>query len=143
MDGDKMANTTQIMHMLDWNMPPKTQAEGISLAKNLTTVAPFIQPLTPAYNKNVWGNCALIIAEKSDEELRPYLAELMEWLQDMNWPGAFCIQDRLRKFSDVNDVRSAVNDCIGKARCCEDSVWESNLKFLLQKLNDKPTEIVR
>ncbi|MBQ9119946.1 MAG: DivIVA domain-containing protein, partial [Lachnospiraceae bacterium] len=42
---------------------------------------------------------ALILAEKSDEELSPHLIQLMEWLQDLNWPGAVCIQDRLKAFS--------------------------------------------
>ena len=46
----------------------------------METIIPFIQPLTPRHNKNVWENCAAIIAEKSDEELETYLTELLEWL---------------------------------------------------------------
>lgn len=128
-----MVDITEIMDMLDWNMHPEIQAKGISLAKNIKTIIPFIQPVTPKHNKNVWENCAVILAEKNDEELKPHLIELLEWLQDMNWPGAFCILDRLQRYSDNNSIHSAINVCIEKAKDCGDEVWESNLYLLLQK----------
>ena len=128
-----MIDITQIMDMLDWNMSPEIQSKGISLAKNIETIIPFIQPLTPKYNKNVWGNCAVIIAEKSDEELKPHLVELLEWLQDMNWPGAFCILNRLQNYSDENSIRNAIAVCLEKAKKCKNEVWESNLRLLLYK----------
>lgn len=81
-----MQDITEIMDMLDWHKLPEIQTKGIAQAKDAETIRPFIQPLTPEHNKNVWENCAAIIAEKSDEKLRPYLAELLEWVQDMNWP---------------------------------------------------------
>ena len=133
MEGIKMVGITEIMDMLDWNMPPEIQSKGISLARNIETIIPFIQPLTPEHNKNVWENCAVIITEKGDEKLKPYLVELLEWLQDMNWPGAFCILDRLQRYSDNNSIHSAINVCIEKAKDCGDEVWESNLYLLLQK----------
>ena len=128
-----MVDVTEIMDMLDWHMPPEIQSKGISLARDIEIIIPFIQPLTPKHNKNVWGNCAVIVAEKSDEKLKPYLVELLEWLQDMNWPGAFCILDRLQRYSDNKSLHSAINICIEKAKDCGDKVWESNLYLLLQK----------
>lgn len=128
-----MVDVTEIMDMLDWHMPPEIQSKGISLARDIEIIIPFIQPLTPKHNKNVWGNCAVIVAEKSDEKIKPYLVELLEWLQDMNWPGAFCILDRLQRYSDNKSIRSAINICIEKAKDCGDKVWESNLYLLLQK----------
>lgn len=125
-----MTSATDIMDMLDWHMPHEIQAKGRLLAKCIDTIIPFIQPLTPKYNKNVWNNCALIIAEQSDEKLKPHLVELLEWLQDMNWPGAFHILNRLRKFSDNNSICNAITICIEKAKGCQDGVWESNLLML-------------
>lgn len=133
-----MVDVTEIMDMLDWHMPPEIQAKGISLAKNIKTIIPFIQPLTPKYNKNVWGNCAVILAEKSDEELKPHLIELLEWLQDMNWPGAFRILDRLQKYSDNNSIHNAINICIEKAKGCNDEVWEENLNVIHSDTADSP-----
>lgn len=129
-----MADITEIMDMLDWHMSSEIQAEGISLARNIETIIPFIQPLTPKYNKNVWENCAVIISERSDKEIKPHLPKVLEWLQDMNWPGAFCILDRLKNYSDKNSVLSAISTCIQKAKDCNDEIWEDNLLTLQRML---------
>ena len=109
-----MADIAEIMDMIDWHMPSEIRIKGVSLARDTETIIPFIQPLTPEHNKNVWEGCAVIIAEKSDEDLKPYLVELLGWLQDMNWPGAFCILNRLQRYADNNSLRDAINICIEK-----------------------------
>lgn len=134
MEGIKMVDITEIMDMLDWHMPSEIQLEGISLARNIETIIPFIQPLTPKHNKNVWDNCAVIIAEKSDEKIKPHLVELLEWLQDMNWPGAFCILDRLKNYSDNNSILSAISICLQRAKDCNDGIWEDNLLMLQEMI---------
>lgn len=131
-----MLNILPIMDMLDWNMPPEIQAEGRSLAKGLVSIAPFIQPLTPKYNKNVWENCAIIISERSDETLKPYLFELLEWLQDLNWPGSSYVLDRLKKYQDKNTILKAIDLCVEKAKLSKDDVWEYNLRFLLRSIKN-------
>lgn len=131
MESIKMVNITEIMDMLDWNMPLETQAKGIALAKDIGIIIPFIQPQTPKHNKNVWENCAAIIVGESDEKLKPHLVELLEWLQDMNWPGAFCILGRLKQYTDYKSLHGAINVCVEKARGCNDVVWEFNLYLLM------------
>ena len=51
----------------------------------------------------------------------------------MNWPGAFCILNRLQRYVDNNSLRDAINICIENAKKCGDEVWESNLRLLLHK----------
>lgn len=51
----------------------------------------------------------------------------------MNWPGAFCILNRLQRYADNNSLRDAINICIENAKKCGDEVWESNLRLLLHK----------
>lgn len=131
-----MIGITEILDMIDWSMPAETQSKGISLASKFENIVPFIQPLTPKHNKNVWENCAAIISQKSDEEIKPYLVELLEWLQDMNWPGAFCILDRLRKYSDKNTILEAINTCIEKAKENGDDIWNSNLHLLFDNTSN-------
>lgn len=105
----KLINIEEIMNMLDWHMSPEIQSKGIALAKNIESIIPFIQPITERYNKNVWENCAIIIASKSDEELTPHLAKLLDWLQDMNWPGALIILERLKLFSGENLIKPFID----------------------------------
>lgn len=122
---------TKILDMLDRNNPAAVQLEGMRLAEETGEIKPFIQPLTPRHSKNVWENCAIIISAKSDEELKDYLGELLEWLQDMNWPGAFRIFDRFKCFSDRNLIVHAINESIKTAKSANDEIWEQNLRLLL------------
>lgn len=125
-----MDDIATIMDMLDWNMSLEIQTKGRELAKKQKCVKPFIQPLSPQYNKNVWENCALILGERSDEELKPYLVELMEWLQDMNWPGAFLVCDRLQKYVGNDSFKEAYANCFERAKRNNDEIWERNLTTL-------------
>ena len=72
------------------------EEQGIAEARKLKNIFPFIQPIVAGKNsKLVWEPCAKVVALKSDEELLQYIYLLLEWLQDMNWPGAEIIFDRL------------------------------------------------
>lgn len=83
-----MFDIDYVMDLLDWNNSAEKQKQGIKLAREIKCINVFLQPGRP-YGKNVWSNCAKILSEKTNEELSPYLIELMEWLQDMNWPVHF------------------------------------------------------
>lgn len=125
-----MIDIDYIMSLLDWNQSIADQEKGIKMAGQIEGVNVFLQPCNKNYNKNVWDNCAKILSERTDEELAPYLVELLEWLQDLNWPGAFCIFDRLQKYADKSSYDRAFNTCLKYARAAKDDVWESNLRML-------------
>jgi len=125
-----MTSIVEIMDMLDWHQEPEIQARGRILAQKIEPIAPFIQPLTLRHNKNVWENCAIIIAERNDEEIKQHLIELLEWLQDMNWPGFFQILHRLQVYSDNISINNAVAVCEIKAKDSKDIPWENNLRLL-------------
>ena len=58
------------------------------------------------------------------------IVELLAWLQDLNWPGALCIFDRLQKYEDKVSYNRALDTCLKYAKAVEDDVWESNLRML-------------
>ena len=118
------------MDLLDWNNSIEKQEQGIKLAKEVKCINVFLQPGSHYYGKNVWGNCAKILSARSNEELSPYLIELMEWLQDMNWPGAFCILNRLKEMVNEQLFKHSYTICLKCAKALDDEVWESNLKIL-------------
>ena len=93
-----MVNIDYIMELIDWNNSIEEQALGIRLARDVKCINAFLQPGTP-YGGNVWDNCAKILSERTDVELEPYIIELLEWIQDFNWPGALTIVNRLKVFS--------------------------------------------
>ena len=125
-----MIDIDYIMGLLDWNKSIADQAEGIKMAENIENINVFLQPCSKNYNKNVWDNCAKILSARSNEELSPYMIELMEWLQDMNWPGAFCIFERLKGMVNEQLFQHSYTICLKCAQALDDEVWESNLRML-------------
>ena len=90
-----MDGIQEIYRMLNWEEPEEIRTKGICLAKEIEDLSLLILP--PAA-PSVWECCARILSEKSDLALAPYLARLLDWLRDLNWPGASIILDRLKKF---------------------------------------------
>lgn len=126
-----MVNIDYIMGLLDWNNSSEKQLLGIKLARDVKCINAFLQPGLP-YGKNIWDNCAKILSERTDEELSPYLLELMEWLQDLNWPGVFIIIERLKVFSGdllLTPYVQIINRI--KDRPENDNTWLDNLTILL------------
>ena len=99
-----MTNIDEIYDLFTWDNTDtpeeysQREKQGLELAKGVKNLFPFLQPFLPnGKSKSVWESCAKVIADRSDEELVPYLSFLFEWLQDLNWPGAEIILDRLAK----------------------------------------------
>ena len=119
-------HTEALLDMLDWNQPEEIQKSACKAAAG-EDIKIFLQPCTKRHNKNVWDNCARILSQKTDDQLSPYLQELFCWIKDMNWPGAFEIRDRLKKYSGKNELRQAYEEAIQKARATKDRAWLDNL----------------
>lgn len=117
-----------IMELISMNNSKEAQSCGIELARKIECFNVFFQPNNPHYNKNVWDNCALIISEKTDDELVPYLSKMFEWLMDLNWPGAEIIMDRIRKLNKSPMFYLVWNNCKKCAIALEDEIWLRNLE---------------
>ena len=139
-----MYNIDKIMDMLDCNNSVGVQEKGIEFAKNVKCINVFVLPKHPGYNKNVWENCAKILADKTDKILNPYLIKLLEWIKDLNWPGALIIINRLKKIYDTEMLSFAVKECIRIASVTDNHIWLENLSELLdnKKLKEKLPEDV-
>lgn len=122
--------TEYILDLLDKENEPIRQIRGRQLARSVKDLKVFLQPLDKKHNKNVWTNCARVVSDRSDDELAPYLVQILEWLQDMDWPGAQCILDRLNRYGKAATLRCAFNVCIRRARETRNTVWEENLIML-------------
>ena len=121
-----MYNFDSIMEKLDWHAPASIQEEGRFMAEKISNISVFIQPMDSKYNKNVWENCAIVLSKKDDRTLAPYLTELLMWLQDLNWPGAVCILERMKSFTG-DDFKNALQKCISQAKENGDEIWLNTL----------------
>ena len=70
------------------------QQQGLDEAAKVSYLSIFMQP---SEGKDLWESCAKVLANRTDEELEPYLIQMFGWLQDANWPGFDIIYDRLRE----------------------------------------------
>ena len=116
-------NIDELFKMLSWNSPRDLQEKGLAEARKVEYLSVFLQPRE---SKSVWENCARVLIEKSDLELELYLIDLFKWLQDMNWPGAELIYDRLKKMPK-SFVRLAHNYCLEIAKHTDDDCWKQVL----------------
>ena len=118
-----MKDIEQIFDDLSSMNSEEVQARGMEAARQIKHLTVLIMPLM---NKPIWYNCAKVIAEKSDEELKPYFMLLLRWLQDINWPGADIIYDRLLEVNDesfIDDYRISLS----MAQKSGDRPWEAAL----------------
>ncbi len=126
-----MVDIDYIMELLDWNRTEEEQAEGLRLARQVKAFNVFLQPCDKKNSKNVWDNCALILSEKEDSDLYPYLFELFMWIRDLNWPGAFCIVERLKEYGQRNASYCRYwKEAYTCAKALKDKVWMENLKMV-------------
>ena len=130
-----MKNIGIIMKMINWNNPKRIQKLGIKYADKISDMRPFIQPDNYG-NKAVWENCAIIISNQSDDKLEPYLDELLEWLQDINWPGAFIITERLKKYSG-DKLKKSLESAVSKALKMPNEDGMMWLDYLSELLDNK------
>lgn len=126
-----MYNIDEVMDMLDCNNDVEIQEKAIELAKNVKCINVFILPKHSKCNKNVWENCAKVLADKTDKILNPYLIKILEWIEDLNRPGAIIIVDRLKKFHDTKKLLFAIKECVKRASATDNRIWLENLSDLM------------
>lgn len=121
----------RIFEMLSWNSDESTQARGIEEAKKIKNLSVLIQPIE---SKSIWENCAKVLSSKIDDELKPYLLNLFKWLQDMNWPGADIVYERLQSISR-QDIETPYRISLSVAENTNDLAWK---RALLDFYKDLP-----
>lgn len=108
-----MKNIEEILQLLSWSNSAEDQERGRDMAQNIEDISELIQP--DVEGKSAWDNCAKVLCKKTDEQLEPYLCELLEWIQDINWPGAMLILGRLKHFSGIK-LKEPVENAVKKAK---------------------------
>ena len=116
----------EIYSMMSWDNDISVQLRGIEEAKKIKSLWVFILPILENNSKSIWENCANVLASKTNNELQPYYVELLEWLKDMNWPGADVIFNRLSTIS-YDEIKLPLEICLSSSKKSNDTVWEKSL----------------
>ena len=129
-----MDRVNQIYQMLDYKNSIDIQEKGKQLARKITDLSLLI---TPPASPSVWEQCAIILSEKSDDELVPYLTSILQWLYDLNWPGALTILNRLKKFSGKQLKKSFIDSVVRAINSHDEEEGMMWLDYLSELLDNK------
>lgn len=120
-------NTDEIIRMLDMSQPLSIQEKGIKEAKEITFLWPFIMPPNKL---QTWENCAKIVADRTDEEIEPYLSELFQWTRDLNKPGSNTVYNRLAIYPKDTKFRQVLYESLRQAQQNDEKEWMMALNKL-------------
>lgn len=81
----------------------------------------------------LWEECSVILSLIRFDKVLPNFDLLLEWYQDINWPGAIRITEVIKYHRSEIDIE-IIEGTIRKAKDVNDYSWLTYLKFLLEEL---------
>lgn len=114
------------LNMLSWNKAEEEQEEVLKTISKIKNYE-WEELIIPENRKDCWYNCARILAVQSDDVLIALNDRIFEWFQDINWPGADVLIDRLHQIPP-DKIRANYLMAIEKANVQMDEVWAENLQ---------------
>lgn len=69
----------------------------------------------------------------------PFVPELLEWLKDINWPGAQKVFEIILKVH-AQELLPHLDVAIAKAREETDKDWQATLVLLRQQMNERTSD---
>ena len=127
-DIDMTVDIDTLYEMLDEEQPIEVQEAALREARKIKSLSVFMQPVEYKWS---WENCAKVICEKTDKEINNYKYEMLEWLQDLNWPGAFLIMERLEKMNPQLLLNATIY-AVKQALLLKDNEWLTYMSYLLK-----------
>ena len=88
--------------------------------------------ILPVGEKSLWQRCAFIISKMPIDFIAEHAVELMEWFQDLNWPGVDEIFTALSRLPE-DELAVALNKSLKTARNTQDEEWDYNLHLKFDK----------
>lgn len=88
--------------------------------------------ILPAREKGLFQRCALIISKMPIDFIAKHAVDLMEWFQDLNWPGVDEIYIALSQLPE-DALTVALNKSLETARNTQDEEWDYNLHLKFDK----------
>lgn len=123
---------------LDWKHPEEVQA-----ASRMSVASRLGDDLSPLMMQNLqktqWENAAEVLKNVEISKVVPFVPELLEWLKDINWPGAQKVFEIILKVH-AQELLPHLDVAIAKAREETDKVWQATLVLLRQQMNERTSD---
>lgn len=125
-----MIDIDYIMALLDDRKSTEEQSKGLEMAKSIKCIRGFVMPKSIRDHQYYWENCARVLAGKTDDELKPFLLELFNWIRNMDNPGANIILQRLKEFKNDQFFLFTVNEYKKIAEVLCDDSWAHSFSLI-------------
>jgi len=133
-----MKNAKYLINDLNWNKPQKIQDNAIEKLIDIDEKELYLL-VRPSKDKSCWENAAKVLEKIGYPKNKSILAELLIWLQDMNWPGAVIVFDILIA-ANKEDLIPYIENALKKANEERDYIWITSLKELINRKNISITD---
>lgn len=91
------------------------------------------QQIQPGDDKSRWENAARVLKDIGSSSINREIPKLLEWLADLNWPGAMTVMELLATV-DLEVLVPYVTEAREKAAREADEMWLDALDQLLESL---------
>ena len=96
--------------------------------------------ILPSGRKDAWENAAEVLARIGSPHIDAHVPALLEWLKDLNWPGARTLLDLCRSL-DRATLQPHVEAALKAARTECNADWEDTLRDLADARGDLDKEL--
>jgi len=97
--------------------------------------------ILPGVEKKTWDNAALVLKQVGYPRIKSVVFHLLDWLQDVNWPGAYTILDLLSTV-DKKFLIHEIEKKISAESINDDDMWLGGIKMLSKKNNFKKDDFI-
>lgn len=113
---------------LKWDNSTEVQQEAIE--KLIQIDEKYIGLLIQPIDKKHWENAALVLKKIGYPRNKLAIPGLLEWLKDLNWPGAWTVLETLQSI-DIEVLLPHIKNAINEATEKNDEMWLMALKELV------------
>lgn len=85
--------------------------------------------ILPLYDKSLYDKSVRIICKLDDQKIISMLPDLLEWFEDMNWPGTTLLAERLNAIPRKN-IEPYLQIALKKASDKSDEIWYYWLRYI-------------
>lgn len=129
-----MDNIIELICDLDWRQPEDVQKKAMEQLQEIEDSELFYLAQQNEHNhKYCWPNSALILKAIGYPRIKPVLPYLMEWFQDVNWPGVRTIIEIFRDISTI-DLLPFIEDASMRSIRENDECWAYGFVSLIKVL---------
>lgn len=122
-----------LINDLDWNLSEKKIENAINKLVKMDDDKLHLL-LQPRYEKRYWHNAAIVIKRIGYPRIKIIIPGLLEWLQDMNWPGATTVVEILSEI-DKDILIHYLEAVLIEAKTTNDTLWITWIKEeLIEKM---------